>query len=314
MKKLICWLAASTLLSSCAVIVSGTKARITLEGDTKDTLTVETNVQTYNRVTLPAEVKVKRNHLNDPVIVTSDSGLFEPIFPGSRMNALVLGNLLTWGLPGIIVDAASGAANSPKQDVYWVRAGSGMQYVSKIKKHYLKLYRHEIDVNVSVAATVKGEYAKMRDQLNRFMESGERMYDDFYCGIPLGATSIGLAYFYHLDKHWAVGAMYGKTTDSDEASAWFSDDGRKLEELYNLPYDERKGHKYGGDFYVRSRWLMPAVKCSWLQFDAITLYSKAAFGLQHQHVWLDGKMKEPSPIGSLDPTKVNFSLKTSKRK
>ena len=53
-----------TLFSSCATIVSGTTATIQIDGKFTEPMTITTSYQTYEDVVLPAEVKVKRQHLD----------------------------------------------------------------------------------------------------------------------------------------------------------------------------------------------------------------------------------------------------------
>ena len=59
-------IAACTIMmcSSCATIVAGGSPRITIDGDTREPVTIITEKQTYPDVTLPYEVQVNRHHID----------------------------------------------------------------------------------------------------------------------------------------------------------------------------------------------------------------------------------------------------------
>ena len=75
MKKLCLPLLAlsAMLLTSCATIISGTQATITLDGDVREPLTVTTPTDTLDSLSLPATISLLRRDLNKPLKLTSPS-------------------------------------------------------------------------------------------------------------------------------------------------------------------------------------------------------------------------------------------------
>ena len=113
----------ATLFSSCATIISGTTATVQIDGKFTEPMTVTTSYQTYEDVVLPAEVKVKRQHLDGQHIkITSPNYTYDDIILNRQTNGWAFGNILIGGLIGLGIDLGTNAVSKPGQETYYIRA------------------------------------------------------------------------------------------------------------------------------------------------------------------------------------------------
>lgn len=109
------------LFSSCATIVTGTSPKVTINGDTDEPVTITTSYQTYQNVTLPFQVRLKRKHLDGQRIsVTSDKYTYKDIIVSKKTNGWAWGNILLGGIPGWIIDLCTNAVSVPSEKEYRV--------------------------------------------------------------------------------------------------------------------------------------------------------------------------------------------------
>ncbi|MCR5076661.1 MAG: hypothetical protein K6A82_01315 [Prevotella sp.] len=107
-------LLATAVLSSCATIAAGGSPSITINGDTRNPVTIITEKQTYANVTLPCTVQVNRHHLvGQRIQVRSDSTEYKDIILDKKINAWTFGNILLGGLIGWGVDLATNCVSEP---------------------------------------------------------------------------------------------------------------------------------------------------------------------------------------------------------
>ena len=112
-----------TLFSSCATIISGTTATVQIDGKFTEPMTITTSFQTYEEVVLPAEVKIKRQHLDGQRIkISSPNYTYEDIILNRKTNGWAFGNILIGGLIGLGVDLGTNAVSKPGQDTYYIKA------------------------------------------------------------------------------------------------------------------------------------------------------------------------------------------------
>ena len=112
-----------TLFSSCATIISGTTATVQIDGKFTEPMTITTSFQTYEEVVLPAEVKIKRQHLDGQHIkISSPNYTYEDIILNRQTNGWAFGNILIGGLIGLGVDLGTNAVSKPGQDTYYIKA------------------------------------------------------------------------------------------------------------------------------------------------------------------------------------------------
>lgn len=117
-----------TLFSSCATIISGTTATVQIDGKFTEPMTITTSFQTYEEVVLPAEVKIKRQHLDGQRIkISSPNYTYEDIILNRKTNGWAFGNILIGGLIGLGVDLGTNAVSKPGQDTYYIKATPKMR-------------------------------------------------------------------------------------------------------------------------------------------------------------------------------------------
>ncbi|MCH5174865.1 MAG: hypothetical protein J1F40_03170 [Prevotellaceae bacterium] len=115
MKKTFFVCVATTLLfTSCASILSGSKAKVTVKNDEVRTpVSISYDGKTENNIFLPYTIKVKRGF--SPTTITT----FAPGYENSTVkvkktfNGTTLWNILLGGVPGMAIDAATGAMMKP---------------------------------------------------------------------------------------------------------------------------------------------------------------------------------------------------------
>ena len=115
--------AVSAVLSfySCATIVAGGSPRITIDGDTKHTVTIITEKQTYPDVTLPYTVQVNRHHIDGQRIqIKSDNGDYRDVVLEKKVNSWTWGNILIGGLIGWGVDLITNCVSKPSKANYYI--------------------------------------------------------------------------------------------------------------------------------------------------------------------------------------------------
>lgn len=120
MKKLIVSGLALLMLSSCATIFSGSKAKITVTDDEMlDPVDITADGKRVRRnVYLPVRFKVKRGFRPSTVKVEANGYETETVTVYKKFNAAAvvnLTNLIAWG-----IDAATGAMMKPEEKVYHI--------------------------------------------------------------------------------------------------------------------------------------------------------------------------------------------------
>lgn len=111
-------LAASALLTSCASMFNGTRAKVTLKSDlvTKPVdITYDNNKET--NIFLPYTIKVKRGY-KPTYIKASATGYEDAHYTlGKKFNPTTLVNFVGGGILGMGIDAATGAVTKPETKV-----------------------------------------------------------------------------------------------------------------------------------------------------------------------------------------------------
>jgi hypothetical protein len=125
MKKVIKNLAIGAILitsmSSCATIVAGGSPKITIDGDTKEPVTIITEKQTYPNVQLPYTVQVNRHHIDGQRIqIQSDKDSYRDVVLEKKVNSWTWGNILLGGLIGWSVDLITNCVSKPSKPNYFI--------------------------------------------------------------------------------------------------------------------------------------------------------------------------------------------------
>lgn len=109
------------LMTSCATILSGRRAKVTVNGSasySKERVFIQTDAKSYSNVYLPAVVKVKRKSKPSVIRIASDSYDYSSIVVGKKINSAFWWNILLGGFIGMGVDAGTGAMYKPEQKHY----------------------------------------------------------------------------------------------------------------------------------------------------------------------------------------------------
>ncbi len=108
-------------LSSCATMFSGSKASVQFSND-RITQPVDITVdgKTHPNVMLPAKIKVPRGFKATEVTAKSEGYAPTTIKVGKKFNGTTLWNILLGGIPGIAIDAATGAIMKPEYKNYYL--------------------------------------------------------------------------------------------------------------------------------------------------------------------------------------------------
>lgn len=118
MKRIGIFLCSSLLMSSCASIFCGSKAKVTFDSDISRKATLTIDGRKHKHVTFPYTTKIRRGF--DETIVKAEAPGFtaEPVIVNKNFNAVSVLNLLdvlAWG-----IDAATGAITKPKFKFYQI--------------------------------------------------------------------------------------------------------------------------------------------------------------------------------------------------
>lgn len=105
--------------SSCATILSGTRANVTVTSPNASWANISVDGNKYNNVVFPAKIKVKRG-FRPSIIEAENPELEGSVTIEKKFNAVSLGNILLGGIPGYIVDVADGAVMKPEKKEYTI--------------------------------------------------------------------------------------------------------------------------------------------------------------------------------------------------
>ena len=105
-------------LTSCASIISGTKASVTVSTSNGEPARANVDGENYY-INGPTTVKVKRGFKACTISVENETS-HGSVDVEKKFNAVTLGNILLGGIPGFAVDAATGAITKPAQSSYVV--------------------------------------------------------------------------------------------------------------------------------------------------------------------------------------------------
>ncbi len=107
-----------TILSSCATILSGTKAKVTVSTNTGEPANVQADGNSYY-INGPTQIKIKRGY-NKSLIVADNANSHGSVEVGKTFNVVTLGNILLGGIPGLVIDGISGAITKPKGNAFTI--------------------------------------------------------------------------------------------------------------------------------------------------------------------------------------------------
>ena len=133
MKKILIFVMGMLVLNSCATIVSTANytARVIVENDEKATIIVDDEIKGYGQ----ADFKWKRSNADNLSVIVAEEGYKSQTvnFNRKTLNTLpFLGNLISWEIPGLVVDLVTGAAYQPDETERGITKTSNNVFLYKI--------------------------------------------------------------------------------------------------------------------------------------------------------------------------------------
>ena len=112
------FLCSSLLMTSCATVFCGSKAKVTFDSDIAEKATLTIDGRKYTNVTFPYTTKIRRGFAETVVKAESPAYTTETVIINKSFNAVSVINLLNilgWG-----IDAATGAMTKPEFKFYQI--------------------------------------------------------------------------------------------------------------------------------------------------------------------------------------------------
>lgn len=104
------------LMTSCATILSGSKANITVSTSTDEPARANVDGDTYY-INGPTMVRVNRGYKKS-IINAENENSFGSVEVDKNFNPVAIGNILLGGVPGLAVDGITGSITKPKHKKY----------------------------------------------------------------------------------------------------------------------------------------------------------------------------------------------------
>lgn len=106
------------IFTSCATIISGTKAKVTVSTSTGEPAKAQVDGVSYY-INGPTVVKVNRGFAPSTITAENDNNVGS-VDVKKGFNAVSLGNIILGGIPGYAIDLATGAVTKPTQNSYTI--------------------------------------------------------------------------------------------------------------------------------------------------------------------------------------------------
>lgn len=300
--RLMVLLLPALLMTSCATMLSGTKADIFIHGNVDEPVNIVSSHGEYKDVTLPTVVEVKRRHLNGQHIqISSEHHTFDDIVLRKAFNEWALANIILPGPGGLVIDLITNAVSKPSYDCYFVRPNDSIPSADTLRttasttsfllgsdptKTYLRSHslpekypRHEVNGTLGLSRN------QADPSTQRFIDDILARYhleDDFECFDLIGDSYIvgKLEYHYRLNRKWDIGAMAGwglsRESYSDEYDI-LEQKGKEAEEQKTSPV-----FTYGYE-NCRTFSFAPSVRYTWYETRSYRLFSRVAVGMMRHH-------------------------------
>ena len=107
-----------TILTSCATILSGTKANVTVSTSTGEPANVRADGNSYY-ISGPTEITIKRGYKKS-VITAENQNSYGSVEVRKTFNFVTLGNIILGGIPGFVVDGIAGSVTRPKGNAFTI--------------------------------------------------------------------------------------------------------------------------------------------------------------------------------------------------
>lgn len=288
---------AAMLCSSCATIISGSTAKIHIDGDVDEPVTIATSNGVYRDLSLPATVEVRRRSLDGQHIqINSENYAFSDIIIRKSLNPWSVLDAMVYGFP-LVIDLLTNAVSEPEQSRFFIapdaprtqadslhRADS-LQLAKteeeqrrtrlqarQLPKHYC---RHEWRGSIGF-----GRCQAEHDR-NKMLDSYLSRYELEYTGecfdlVGDAYIQAGVEYHYRLNRKWDIGVLANWGVSSEGYSAY-----------YPLSEYTRPDEYADGDELCRFFVVAPSTRYTWYEVSGYRCYSRIAIGLLRHHLTFD---------------------------
>jgi len=302
-KDILILMLAAMLCSSCATIISGSSAKIHIDGDVGEPVTIATSKGVYRDVSLPATVEVKRRSLGGQHIqITSENYAFSDIILSNSCNPWAVLDAF-YGVP-LVVDLLTNAASVPAQDYFFITPGAPYSQADSLQRaDSLRLakaeedlrqarlrarqlpehfYRHEVRGSLGFGrCQTEHDRDRMLDSyLNRYELTTEGECFDL---IGDAYVQTGLEYHYRLNRKWDIGVLADWSISREVYSAYYNFSG-------DIITPETHPDEYAdGTEFCRFFVVAPSVRYAWYEVSGCRCYSRIALGALRHHLTFDYK-------------------------
>lgn len=148
-KVLLIVLGSLIILTSCATILSGTKATVLVSTSTGEPAMINADGNSYY-INGPTQIKIKRGYKKS-LIVADNANSHGSVEVGKTFNVVTLGNILLGGIPGLVIDGISGAITKPKGNAFtiYMQAKNNQPKKEELKKEEPKeIVKNEGNTNL----------------------------------------------------------------------------------------------------------------------------------------------------------------------
>ena len=286
------------LCSSCATIISGSTAKIRIDGDVGEPVTIATSKGVYRDVSLPATVEVKRRSLGGQHIqITSENYAFSDIILSNSCNPWAVLDAF-YGVP-LVVDLLTNAASVPAQDYFFITPGAPYSQADSLQRaDSLRLAKAEIELVQARQRAWQLPEHFCRHELRGSLGFGscqaghdrDRMLDCYLnryelttvgeCFDLVGDAYVqaGVEYHYRLNRKWDIGVLADWSISREGYSAYYDFQGEVI-----TPETHPEEYANASEF-CRFFVVAPSVRYTWYEVSGCRCYSRIALGALRHHL------------------------------
>lgn len=317
------------LCASCATVISGTTAKIHIDGDVGEPVTIVTSRDVYRNVTLPATVEVSRRSLGGQHIqINSENYVFSDIVLRNSVNPWSIADAVAYGIP-LVVDLLTNAASVPQQDHFFITPDAPRAQADSLHRaDSLRMARDEEERRMARLRARQLPSHFCRHELRGVLGFGncqashdrDRMTGGYMERYDLGVEGecfdlvgdaylqAGLEYHCRLNRRWDIGVVANWGLSREVYSAYYSFSGEFITpETHPEEYADAEELCR---FFVAA----PSVRYTWYEVSGCRCYSRVALGALRHHLTFDYRRYPWKVSSSPDEPEPLFTDSTDKIK
>lgn len=290
----------TVLYTSCATIISGSSAKIQIDGNVDEPVNIVTSKDVYRDISLPTTVEVNRRSLDGQHIqISSENYAFSDIVLRKSTNSWSILSAALYGVP-LLVDLMTNAASEPAQNHFfitpgaprsqadslyradslrWVEAEREVKEQQRARQLPIRYKRHELRGSLGFGEC---QASHDKDKMISTYKDYFGVTNAFECGDIFGDAFVqaGIEYHYRLNRKWEIGMLVNWAVSNDNY-----DTGNDFD-YYNSSYGYPHLYGYANEhcnFFV----FAPSVRYTWYETLGIRSYSRIALGTMRHHLKFD---------------------------